>query len=82
MKTAYSTKALALFIAGIFCAAVALSAFGGGKHVAPDTESTVVVTETKLVSGETLPVVTVTAKKLSMTEKIVLAMRDRAGNRS
>jgi hypothetical protein len=82
MKTAYSTKALTLFIAGIICAAIAASAFGGKFAGGSDRAPSVVVTETKMASGEMLPVVTVTAKKLSTTQKIVLAMRAKLVERS
>lgn len=78
MKTAHSIKALALLAAGVFCAAVAVSAFDGKSADGSGQKPRVVVTETTLASGETLPVVTVTAKKLSTTQKIVLAMRDKA----
>ena len=82
MKTAYSTKALTLFIAGIVCAAIAASAFGGKLAGGSGKAPNVVVSETKLASGEMLPVVTVTAKRLSTTQKIVLAMRDKLAERS
>ncbi|HJW55323.1 MAG TPA: hypothetical protein VJ577_08635 [Burkholderiaceae bacterium] len=76
MKAVLHAKVAAVLLLGIACAVITLA---GARRTAimADTPPAVTVSSTTLASGEQVPVVTVTAKRLSVTEKTLLALRDR-----
>jgi uncharacterized membrane protein len=73
METTRSLKAALLFALGLGCA-VAIFAVDTANAVGGTTR--VIVGSTINAAGEAVPVVTVTAKKLTTTQKVMLAVRD------
>jgi hypothetical protein len=76
MKTVHTFKATIALSLGIGCA---VAAFGAVRHVAVDHAPQVQYAQTTTASGAVMSVVTVTAKRLTPAQKLVLAMRDKAG---
>lgn len=75
MKTTQTLKAAVLVALGLGCA---VAAFTVNKANAVSGVANVVVSSTTNAAGNVMPVVTVTAKKLTATQKVVLAVRDAA----
>ena len=73
MKTMQTLKAAVLVALGLGCA---VAAFTISKANSINGTSKVAISSTVNAAGETMPVVTVTAKRLTATEKVVLAVRD------
>jgi predicted alpha/beta hydrolase family esterase len=75
MNTMQTLKAAVLVALGLGCA---VAAFTVSKANAVSGTANVAYSASTNAAGEAMPVVTVTAKKLSTTQKLVLAMRDAA----
>jgi hypothetical protein len=75
MNTTLTLKAAVLVALGIGSAVAASTVH---KADAASGTSSVAISATTTASGETMPVVTVTAKRLTATQKAVLAVRDAA----
>jgi hypothetical protein len=80
MRITHMLAVALLFLAGIFCAAIVLSS----DNAAPQTDvmTTVSVSETRTAAGETVPVVTITAKKLTLAQKIASLLSDNNDSRN
>lgn len=76
MKSAHTLKAAIALSLGIGCA---IAAVGAVRHAAIDQAPQVQFAQTTTASGAVMPVVTVTAKRLTPAQKVMLAMRDKAG---
>jgi hypothetical protein len=76
-KTTHTLKAAVLVTLGLGCA---VAAFTVSKADTANGTANVAISTTTNAAGEPMPVVTVTAKKLTATQKFVLAVRDAAHN--
>ncbi|HYD82028.1 MAG TPA: hypothetical protein VEC06_19670 [Paucimonas sp.] len=74
MKTTQTLKAAVLVALGLGCA---VAVFTVNSANTANAGTTVAVSATTTASGESMPVVTITAKRLTPTQKIVQAMRDK-----
>jgi|GEM_PF-5024543 len=75
MNTSQTFKAAVLLALGIGCAAAATAV---ARTNAVSGHTSVAISSTTNAAGDAIPVVTVTAKRLTPTQKIVMAMQDRA----